>query len=168
MAEHNIEVDKNDNVVGLRPRTDFYTGKYIHRSSHLILFNSKNEILIQKRAPTKKWYTNLYTCSVSGTVANESYEECINKEMKEEIGISIPVKFLFKSSFFDKQDKAFHAVFVGKTDQEIKPDKREMSEVKWIKADELKKDIKEHPEQYTPPFVAGMKKYFAEFYRAEE
>ena len=55
MVEQNIEVDKNDNQIGLRPRDDFYTGKYIHRASHLILFNSKNEILLQHRAPTKKW-----------------------------------------------------------------------------------------------------------------
>lgn len=80
MIEQNIEVDEKDNVIGFRPRDDFYTGKYIHRASHLILFNSKNEILIQKRASTKKWYPNLYTFSVSGTVADESYEDCIKKE----------------------------------------------------------------------------------------
>jgi len=163
MVEKNIEVDEKDNVLGLRPRDDFYTGKHIHRASHLVLLNSKDEILVQKRVPTKKWYPNLYTFSVSGTVADESYEHCMKKEMQEEIGISIPVKFIFKFPFFDKLDKAFHAIFVGKSDEEIKPDKREMTEARWIPAEDLKKDIKEHPEKYTPPFVEGMKKYFAEF-----
>lgn len=168
MIERNIEVDKEDNVLGLRPRDDFYTGKYIHRSSNLILFNSKNEILVQKRSPTKKWYPNLYTYSASGTVADESYEDCMKKEMQEEIGISIPVKFIFKYPFFDELDKAFHAVFVGKSDDEIKPDNREMTEIKWIPGEDLKKDIQEHSEKYTPPFVEGMKKYFAEFYGAQK
>ena len=86
MVEQNIEVDKNDNQIGLRPRDDFYTGKYIHRSSHLILFNSKNEILLQHRAPTKKWYPNLFTYSVSGTVANESYEDCLGLHYRNSFG----------------------------------------------------------------------------------
>ena len=31
MVEQIIEVDENDNQIGLRPKDDFYTGKYIHR-----------------------------------------------------------------------------------------------------------------------------------------
>jgi len=46
MEELNIEVDENNNKIGLRPKSDFHTGKFIHRSSWLILFNSKNEILL--------------------------------------------------------------------------------------------------------------------------
>lgn len=168
MAEQNIEVDENNNQIGLRPRDDFYTGKYIHRSSHLILFNSKNEILLQKRASDKKWYPNLFTYSVSATVANESYEECINREMQEEIGISIIVKRLFTYPFFDTYAKAWRCVFVGVTDDEVKPDAREIQKIKWIDADELKKDILENPGIYTPPFVEGMKKYFNEFYGIEK
>ena len=168
MVELNIEVDENNNQIGLRPKSDFHTGKYIHRSAHLILFNLKNEILLQKRVATKKWYPNLYTYSVSATVANETYEECINREMQEEIGINIPIKKLFVYQFFDKVDKAFRAVFIGKTDNKIYPDQREIQKVKWINANDLKKDILENPDKYTPPFVEGMKKYFAEFYWAEK
>lgn len=162
--EQNIEVDENDNQIGLRPRDDIYTGKYIHRASHLILFNSKNEILLQLRAPTKKWYPDLLTYSVSGTVANESYEDCIQKEMQEEIGISINVKRLFTYPFFDTFDKAWHCVFVGKTNGTVIPDVKEMSEITWIAVDELKKDIAENPGRYTPPFIEWMKIYFTEFY----
>ena len=168
MVEQNIEVDKNNNQIGLRPRNDFYTGKFIHRSSHLILFNSKNEILSQKRASDKKWYPNLFTYSVSATVANETYEKCINREMQEEIGINISVKRLFIYKYFDEVAKAFRAVFVGVTDNEVKPDAREIQEIKWINANELKKDILENPGIYTPPFVEGMKKYFNEFYEIEK
>lgn len=53
MTEKIIEVDENDNQMGLRPADDFYGGKYVHRTSHLILFNSKNEILLQLRSLEK-------------------------------------------------------------------------------------------------------------------
>ena len=163
MIEQNIEVDKNDNKIGLRPRDDFYTGKYIHRASHLILFNSKNEILLQYRVSTKKWYPDLFTYSVSGTVADESYEDCIKKEMQEEIGISVPVKKLFTYPFFDTFDKAWHCVFVGASDDNIIPDTREIQKIKWINVDELREDITKNPGIYTPPFIEGMKKYFNRF-----
>ena len=130
--EQNIEVDKDDNQIGLKTRDDFYTGKFIHRASHLILFNSKNEILLQHRASAKRWYPDLFTYSVSGTVADESYEDCIEKEMQEEIGISTKVKRLFTHPFFDTYDKAWHCIFVGKSDDEITPDVREIQGIKWM------------------------------------
>jgi isopentenyldiphosphate isomerase len=165
MVEQNIEVDENDKIIGSRPRNDFYTGKYIHRSTYLILFNSKKEILIQKRAPTKKWYPNLYTFAVARTVqVNESYEDSMKKGLKEKMGISIPVKYLFKHYFFDESDKSFRAVFLGRSDEKVKPNKKDIADIKWIHVDELKKEIKDHPEKYAPPFIVCMEKYFAEFY----
>lgn len=59
MAEQVIEVDKNDNQIGLRSKEDFYTGKFIHRGSHLILFNLDNQILLQHRSSAKEIYPNL-------------------------------------------------------------------------------------------------------------
>jgi isopentenyldiphosphate isomerase len=169
MDEQNIEVDENDNVIGSRPRNDFYTGKYIHRSTYLILLNSKNKILIQKRTSTKKWYPNLYTFAVARTVQKgESYEDSMIKGLKEKIGIFTPVKFLFKFFFQEKSDRAFRAVFIGKSDDEIKPNKKDIVEIKWIDIEKLREDIKEHPEKYAPPFIECMNKYYAEFYGAEK
>ena len=121
MTELRIEVDNDDNRIGLRTKEEFYTGKYIHRASHLILFNSKNEVLLQLRASDKKVWPDMLTFSVDGTVADESYEECIQKEMQEEIGIQTEAKRLFTFPYFDDIDKAWHCVFVGKTDDKIFP-----------------------------------------------
>ncbi len=162
MDELNIEVDKNNKEIGLRPMKDFQTGKFIHRSAHLLLFNTEGNVLICKRSPNKRWYPNLYTYSVSGTVANETYEECIKKEMKEELGISIPVKLVFVYPYFDELDKSFHALFSGMSDKKLTPDKLEISELKWMKLDELKKDMKRNSKKYVPHVVFGLKKYFSQ------
>jgi|SRR3989344_4823 len=161
MNEFNIEVNKNNKRIGLRQINDFQTGKFIHRSAHLLLFNSKGDVLICKRSSNKRWYPSLYTYSVSGTVANESYKKCIKKEMKEELGISIPVKLLFIYPYFDKVDKSFHALFSGVTDEKIIPDKMEISKLKWLKLNELKKDIKLNTKKYVPHVIFGLKKYFS-------
>jgi len=156
-----IEVDKNNKKIGLRTISDFQTGKFIHRSAHLLLINSKNEILIHKRSSNKVWYPNLYTYSVSGTVKNESYKKCIMREIKEEIGILVPViKLLFVYKYFDKKEKAFHALFIGKSDDKIIPDKVEIQNVKWMTKEKLKKDITKNSKKYVPHVVFGLKKYF--------
>ena len=118
---------------------------------------------MQHRATTKKVWPNLFTFSVDCTVANESYEECIQREMQEEIGISISVKRLFTFPYFNSIDKAWHCVFVGKTDDKIMPDSKEIQAIKWMNTDKLKEDIIKNPNIYVPPFAKGMKKYFDEF-----
>ncbi len=165
MTEYIIEVDKNNRRIGLRPHADFYTGKYIGRGAHLLLFNSHNEILLQRRAPTKQWYPDLLTYSVSGTVADESYESCIRRETQEEIGIAVAPKKLFTYPFFGEDNKAWHCLFESKSDDEIVPDPKEVSDIIWISPEKLQRDIYDNPHKYTPPFVVGMKKYFAEYYQ---
>ena len=161
MEELNIEVDESDKKIGLRRRSDFYTGKYIHRASHLILLNSKNEILLQKRAATKRWYPFLYDYAVGGTVKNETYLDCIKREIREELGIEVSVKRAFKYFTLDKGvDAAFRMVFIGKTGQAIKPNE-EIESIRWFSPEELKKDIKHNPQNYTPHLIKGLEKYLS-------
>ncbi len=162
------EVDKNDNFLGLREREEFYSGSYIHRAAQLILLNSENKMLIQKRSPQKKWFPDRYTYSVSGTVANESYEACMKREMLEEIGISVPFRKLFKIPCIFQNKGAFHTVFSGrcseKTASLIQPDPEEASYVEWIEIEELYDKIKVEPDKYTPSLQTGIIKIFQEGY----
>ena len=139
--------------------SDFQTGKFIHRSAHLLLENSKGKILISKRSSNKKWYPNLYAYSVSGVVADETYEDCIKKEMKEKIGILVSFKILFVYKYFDKFDRSFHALFYGKSDKKITSNKKEIGEIRWLTKKELKEDLTKNPNKYVPHVKFGLKKY---------
>lgn len=168
MGELISEVDKNDNFLGLREREEFYSGKHIHRAAHLILLNPENKMLIQKRSPKKRWYPGRYTYSVSGTVADESYEACMEREMLEEIGISVPFRKLFKIPCIFENKGAFHTVFSGlcseKTANLIRPDPEEAMSVEWVELEELHGTIKAEPEKYTPSLREGIQKIFQEGY----
>jgi isopentenyldiphosphate isomerase len=162
------EVDKNDNYLRLREREEFYSGMHIHRAAQLILLNPENKMLIQKRSPQKRWFPGRYTYSVSGTVANESYEACMEREMLEEIGISVSFRKLFKISCIVENKGAFHTVFSGlcseKTASLIRPDPEEAVSVEWIELEELHEAVKNEPEKYTPSLRAGILKIFQEGY----
>ena len=120
MPELILEIDKDDNSIGMRSREDFYTDKLYHRSSVLLLFNNEGELLLQKRSVSKKWFPGVYEFSVSGTTGDESDKECIEREAKEELGLTdLKFKFLFKITPSEKNDRVFNAVFSAQTNKEI-------------------------------------------------
>ena len=64
-----------------------------HRSIHLWIVNDQNEILLQKRCANKKFYPNVYDCSVAGHVgATEETWRTAIRESKEELGVDIDIK----------------------------------------------------------------------------
>lgn len=158
----NIEVDEQDKVLGLRTRSDFYGGRLIHRASHLIIQNPIMEILLQKRARTKRWYPGLWEYTVSETVKDETYEEAMKRGVKEELGVSIPLNELFKYFTSDEgTDKAWRAVFLAVTSQREFPfDKREIEEMRWFSQDELKRNIAQNSSNYTPHLITGLERFF--------
>ena len=163
MSDMIIQVNEENEVIGLTPREDFYEGKIIHRGVHLMLFNSKKEIAIMKRSSGKRWYPNLYTFSVSGTVDNETTQECIVRETKEEVGLELKPRELFTFRHSDKQDNAFATLFFAIDDSKTTLDKEEITQVDWVKLDWLKTDMENHPEKYTYTMLEGMKVYWDKY-----
>jgi len=158
------QVDKNNKVLCLKPRSEFADGKLIHRSSYLLVFNSNKETLLQRRSLLKKWHPGKWTFPVAGTVMKESYKKCMEREIKEALGIRVSFKKLFTYHHFDNVDKAFKTVFaakVKKEDLDLNEDYAE--EYSWFSFDKLKKELSQNSEKFAPPFVTGMKIFFKLF-----
>ena len=111
-------------------------------------------MLYEVITPGKYWFPNRYTYSVSGTVADESYEACIAREMLEEIGISVPFRKLFKIPCVLENKGAYHTVFSGRCSEEtaslIRHDPEEAVSVEWVELEDLYRDVKIEPLNYTP------------------
>jgi ADP-ribose pyrophosphatase YjhB (NUDIX family) len=92
----------------------------------------------------------------------------MEREMLEEIGISVSFRKLFKISCIVENKGAFHTVFSGlcseKTASLIRPDPEEAVSVEWIELEELHEAVKNEPEKYTPSLRAGILKIFQEGY----
>jgi len=84
----------------------------------------------------------------------------MRRELMEELGIEIEFRFLFKMKPEDKNDKAFHSVFLGSYDGIINYNE-EVAEIKWFYIDELMEMINNKPEAFTPQLLVGLKKYFS-------
>jgi len=157
MEELIIQVDEDNSVIGKKPKKDFLKSDLIHRSSHLIVLNSRGEILIQKRSNNVELYPGTYDFAVGGTLAvGETHDTNLRKEMEEELGVTLPFKEIFRYYCFDDADKAFKVVYSATYDGPFNLQKEEVEDVKWVNPEYLMKNMEEDPESYNPPFIKGM------------
>ena len=162
-----ILVDESDNQVGLEEKMKAHLGKGIlHRAFSVFVFNKKGELLLQQRAKGKMlwplYWTN--TCC-SHPREGENYEEAGKRRLQEELGFTCSLKligkFQYQAGYKDiGSENELCSVLVGEYDGEVFPNKEETESVKWINFEELKKDVTEHPENYTPWFKIELEQFF--------
>ena len=96
---------------------------YFHATVHVWLYTADEKVLLQKRAPTKKVFPNLWDISVAGHIgAGEEILDAAVREVYEEIGLHLDQSELTKigtrkhqvSHDNGIQDNEFHHVFVAK------------------------------------------------------
>ncbi len=88
MSELFDVVDDQDRILRQEPRADVHRQRLLHRAVHILVFNSKGEVYLQRRSAKKDTYPNRWTTSCSGHVdAGEDYDTAAIREMEEELGL---------------------------------------------------------------------------------
>ena len=92
-------VDENDQIIGQASRKHIHKNKLLHRSVHTLVFNSRKELFLQKRALCKDENPGLWDTSSAGHVdAGESYDACAHRELGEELNLKATLKTSIKIS----------------------------------------------------------------------
>lgn len=83
-------VNDRDEVIGRKPRSEIHRLKLKHRAVHVLVFNSKGELFLQKRSMKKDCFPGTWDSSASGHLdSGESYDACAVRELKEELGVDM-------------------------------------------------------------------------------
>ena len=157
-----VLVDVFNNPIGKKEKLKSHETPCLHRAFSVFLVNSKNEILIQKRAGSKYHSANLWAnaCCSHPENAEESIIASANLRLKEELGVeNVKLKELFNFIYFAKfNDNLYEyehdTVLLGEYNGEIKLDPTEASEYKWINANDLSKDLVSNPLKYSVWFLS--------------
>ena len=97
MAEEQIDVlDENGNKLGVvKTRAEVHANGLWHQAAHVWIFNSKGEILLQKRSMQKESWPGLWDTSAAGHLsAGDTPKEAAIRELREELGIMAKSKDL--------------------------------------------------------------------------
>lgn len=156
MEEQVVLVDEQGNELGAMGKTEAHEKGVLHKAISVIVFNEAGEMLIQQRAFTKYHWAGIWsnTCC-SHPRLGESFQAAAERRLYEELGFATPLteqfKFVYKAydSVSGLTEHEYDAVFVGKYDEPFVFNPDEIHEVKWVKTDELLKDIEDNPEIYS-------------------
>lgn len=131
-----------------------------HREVSIWILNDKNELLIQKRAATKVLAPNKWSLCAGHIFAGETIMEAAIRETEEEVGIKnlCPADFILfdihKSSNITEtvQNNNYKYCYILKTnykESDLKIQEEEVSEVKFISFDDLRKWTKKEADIFT-------------------
>jgi len=144
-------VDENDNVINYKDIND-RTPNDIFRASSLWVMNSRQDILLAKRALRMRQDPGKWGVAVAGTLEDdETYEANIIREAEEELGLK-NIKPVFGLKLRKKGERNFFVqrfnIILDKDISEFKIQENEVAEIKWFTREELKKELAEHPDDF--------------------
>ena len=161
-----ILVDKNDNQVGLMPKLEAHEKGVLHRAFSIFIFNSKYELLLQKRASSKYHSGGLWTNTCcSHPREGEDILDAANRRLDEEMGIKTSLRkvydFIYKAEL-DNQltEHEFDHVFYGVFDNDPILNKEEAEDFKWVDMETLNNDIIKNEDNYTVWFKIAFEYFY--------
>jgi isopentenyl-diphosphate delta-isomerase len=155
MEEHVILVDELDNEIGTMPKLEAHQKNQLHRAFSVFIWNSKNEMLLQKRASGKYHSPNLWTnACCSHPRQNESTIDAAHRRLQEEIGITTKLthsfQFIYQVAFDnDLFEHELDHVLIGKNDANPILNIDEVSEFRWVRMEDLQQEIEQAPSTFT-------------------
>ena len=176
MEEKVIHVNTKNREVGAIEKLEAHKKGLLHRAFSIVIFNSKGEMLLQKRNKKKYHSGGLWTNSCCGHPRpGEDILDAGKRRLFEEMGISkLPLRqeyvFHYKTKLSkDLAENEIDHVLVGKKDNiQVKPDRKEVEDWLWVGREELSEDLNKNPEKYTYWFRKIIKNDMLTRYTANE
>ncbi|MDX1326477.1 MAG: isopentenyl-diphosphate Delta-isomerase [Arenibacter sp.] len=161
-----ILVNELDEPIGTMPKLEAHEKALLHRAFSVFIMNDKGETMIQQRA-AHKYHSPLIwanTCCSHQRVG-ETNVEAGRRRLMEEMGFEVPLKelfsFIYKAPFDNGlTEHELDHVMIGKYNGEpnINPD--EVADWKWMKPEDIKKDIEADPDKYSAWFKIIFEKFY--------
>ncbi len=158
-------LDESGRVVGQEQRLVVHRTGFLHQAVHILLDDAetRQQVLVQKRAAIKRIAPSLWDLSCAEHLQpGETMEQGARRGVVEELGFSgVELRLLRPSQLFERtysfdgetyHDREFIACFGGSIAraQQITIDESEVSEVKWVSREWLRRQLRERPEDFTP------------------
>ncbi len=160
-----ILVNEKDEEIGTMEKQEAHEKALLHRAFSVMVFNEKNEMLLQQRALSKYHSGGLWTNTCcSHPRPGENVEQAAHRRLVEEMGFDCPLKphqtFIYQAPFDNGlSEHEFDHVFVGEFNQDPQFNADEVASFQWISLPDLKAQLLDNPEKFTVWFRIIMENY---------
>jgi isopentenyldiphosphate isomerase len=157
MAEEIFDVvNERDEVIDRRPRREVHARGLLHRAVHVLVFNARGQVFLQKRSMSKDTSPGLWDSSASGHLdSGEDYDYCAVRELREEIGLVIeqPPERLFRIAACAETGQEFVWVYRLKNEGPftLHPDEIERGE--WFAPSAVTQWVADKPQEFASGFL---------------
>src|SRR6476661_10190199 len=157
-----VFVDDAGTPIGTGPKADsHHSDTQLHLAFSVVLFNSKNKLLLQQRALTKKTWPGVWSNSCCGhLLPGERTEDAAARRLSHELGLSnidltiaLP-DFRYRAELDGVVENEICPVLVGFTDSNPHPNPDEVHAVKWMPWSEVLLSVADPRSELSPWAIA--------------
>jgi isopentenyldiphosphate isomerase len=155
-------VNERDEVIGRATRREVHRTGLRHRAVHVLVFNARGEVFLQKRSMTKDSSPGLWDSSTSGHLdCGEDYDACALRELREEIGLHLSdcPRRLFKVEACLDTGQEFVWVYQCESEGPFMLHPEEIERGEWLSPEMLARRVEESPREFAPAFVRIWREY---------
>jgi len=169
MEEQVILVNERDEKIGLMPKLEAHQKGILHRAFSVFIFNNNNELMLQQRALNKYHSPGLWTNTCcSHQRDGETSLEAGKRRLGEEMGFTTPLKetnsFIYKAPFDNGlTEHELDHILVGYYNDIPEINQAEVASWKWMKVEQVQKDLQINPDDYTAWFKIIFDKFYKNF-----
>jgi isopentenyl-diphosphate delta-isomerase type 1 len=149
-------VNERDEVVGQLPRRIVHANGHRHRAVHVLVFNSRGQVFLQKRSMTKDTFPGAWDSSASGHLdCGEDYDACAVRELREELGLTLSAapRRLFKIAACAETQREFVWVYRCQSDGPMMLHPEEIDRGDWFAPEHVTRWISGKPADFASGFV---------------
>jgi len=151
-----VLVDAEDETLGVAPKLDVHAHGRLHRAVSVMLFDSDERVLLQRRAAGKYHSAGLWSNTCCGHPRpNEPALAAARRRLRAEMGIedcdlTPTTPFVYRERVtVGLVEYEFDHLFVGVWNDDPQPDPEKVSDWRWMRLPWLQQDLAEHGERYT-------------------
>ncbi len=157
-------VNERDEVIDRQPRGEVHRLGLKHRATHVLVYNARGDVFLQKRSMQKDRQPGLWDSSASGHLnSGEDYDACAVRELREEIGLAVaqPLERLFKIAACAETDQEFVWVYRCQSDGPFALNAEEIERGGWFAPAEVTRWMAERPLDFAGALLLIWKKWMA-------
>jgi 16S rRNA (adenine1518-N6/adenine1519-N6)-dimethyltransferase len=153
-------VYENDEVQGYATRSEVHGNNLRHRAVHILIFNQFGDMYLQQRSRWKDRHPLKWDSSAAGHVTGgENYDETARRELKEELGVDVPLERIFGLTASSRTDHEFIWGYRGVVSGDLVPNRREIERGVFFAPAVIDGWTLARPDDFAPGFLECWKAY---------